>query len=453
MMARISTALSQCAFAGALLIATNAFAVNRFEVPNQSILLGARGALIPILADLDQDVYAFSVALGYDRTKIRVTEVRLGADVEPLGPEYSAGQVNNATGELYHGVVFALSAARVNTRLAAGQNRELLVIVVDVIATEFGSTTLDLRNGTSTGARNVITDVDGESISPDPTLVDGTITFPDLRPVITGYNDPSGRPGDAFQIIGRNFDQPNLRVRVCNNTAEHTLLNATTINVIVPPCATTGPSPVEVCTDQGCTTDTDGYNYEVVTLAPIITGVVSNMGRAGSIFFADGRNLDQPGLRVFVCSLAAEFSLIPGAGGVRTLQITAPNCPQSGWAVLQVCNDFGCDSEPMGFNYEVTGGLQVPGDCNQDHTIDLSDGVCIFGFLFLGNPVDLPCGNGRPSDPGNIALVDFNGDRNIDLSDGVAVLAFLFQGGQPHPLGRPPACVRIMGCPNDPRCP
>jgi hypothetical protein len=96
------------------------------------------------------------------------------------------------------------------------------------------------------------------------------------------------------------------------------------------------------------------------------------------------------------------------------------------------------------------GGARLPGDCNNDGNIDISDAVCVFGFLFLGNPDRLSCGTGLSNDPANIALVDWNADENIDLSDGIGVLTFLFAAGAEHPLGL--VCVAIEGCDPGP-CP
>jgi len=451
-MAGHSSFLRGIVFCGVLGAASSVFAVNRFEIRNQQVMPSQTGVAVAILGDLDQNTYAFSVALAFDRTKIRVNSVGLGAAIAGLSPEYSNGQIDNATGRLHHGVVFALSVPRIDVNVAPGQDRELLILNVDVLTSQPGTTTLDLRDTNDPGERNVMSNINGESVSPDPTLVDGTITIPDLTPQITSFTDNSGRSGDVFLINGSNFDQPGRVVRVCGRPATATLVNPTRLSVTAPTCADAGPTTVEVCTDFGCDSDPAGFTYEVADAAPVITQIVSNSGFAGTIFFADGRNFDQPGLQVFVCSAAATFTLLNGVGSLRTLQITAPSCADAGFADLRVCTNFGCDTRADGFDYRPTGGLQIPGDCNQDGTIDLSDGVCIFGFLFLGNPVDLPCGNGRATDPGNRALVDFNGDNSIDLSDGVAALRFLFQGGPPHPLGRPPACVRIIGCANGPRC-
>ncbi len=92
----------------------------------------------------------------------------------------------------------------------------------------------------------------------------------------------------------------------------------------------------------------------------------------------------------------------------------------------------------------VRGGLQKAGDCNQDGTLDISDASCLLGYLFLGSPRELPCGDHSVRDPGNVGLLDFNGDRGVDLSDAVSELQYLFLGGNPHPLGE--RCVEIEGC-------
>jgi len=92
------------------------------------------------------------------------------------------------------------------------------------------------------------------------------------------------------------------------------------------------------------------------------------------------------------------------------------------------------------------GGLTLPGDCNFDNTIDLSDPVCILRALFSGGT--LPCGPGGTGNRGNLTLLDFNGSGDVALTDSVAFLNFLFRGNTPHALGRD--CVRVAGCP--PRC-
>ena len=88
-------------------------------------------------------------------------------------------------------------------------------------------------------------------------------------------------------------------------------------------------------------------------------------------------------------------------------------------------------------NISVTpqGGMQVPGDCNQDKRVDISDGFCLLGYLFGGNPTVLPCGNGQGTHRANEELLDWNQEGGIDISDALSMLNWLFLGGRPHYLG------------------
>jgi hypothetical protein len=91
------------------------------------------------------------------------------------------------------------------------------------------------------------------------------------------------------------------------------------------------------------------------------------------------------------------------------------------------------------------GGFQLPGDCNQDGSLDISDPVCLLGFLFLGNPETLPCGSGGANDPSNESLFRWSSER-IELSSAVQGLQFLFFGGAPNPMGQ--GCVQVSECPD-----
>jgi parallel beta-helix repeat protein len=107
------------------------------------------------------------------------------------------------------------------------------------------------------------------------------------------------------------------------------------------------------------------------------------------------------------------------------------------------------DVNSNGIPDECEGGLRLPGDANGDGTLDISDAVATLGFLFLGSPKSLPCGDGSAADPANLKLIDWQRDGAIDISDAVAILSFLFLGSHPHALA-PEAdqrgCVRIVGC-------
>ena len=93
-----------------------------------------------------------------------------------------------------------------------------------------------------------------------------------------------------------------------------------------------------------------------------------------------------------------------------------------------------------------TGGLQMPGDINQDTLLDLTDGVILFRFLFQGQPATLACGPDGVTSPGNLLLGDWNGDGELDLTDGIALLDWIFVGAPGHVLGG--SCQALAGCPS-----
>ncbi len=189
----------------------------------------------------------------------------------------------------------------------------------------------------------------------------------------------------------------------------------------------------------------------IVDCKPTITSVADNQGVAGDVFQVVGQRFAEPGLAVKVCGQTAAAAL---RGDGVTLDVTAPACGSAGFAPLEVCNTYGCDTEANGFNYDEisAGGTQKPNDENQDGKFDLSDPVSILNHLFLGTNASLPCGDGTTADPGNKSLLDSNGDGRIDLSDAVHMLSFLFLGGPiPTPCAGDAACPckPVLGCPDN----
>jgi hypothetical protein len=94
------------------------------------------------------------------------------------------------------------------------------------------------------------------------------------------------------------------------------------------------------------------------------------------------------------------------------------------------------------------GGGQVPGDCDQNGPLDISDGICLLGLLFGTDNAFPPCGEAaggaRESEDGTMTLLDFNGDARLDISDPIALLMYLFLGGSEHVLGQ--ECRIVAGC-------
>jgi len=92
----------------------------------------------------------------------------------------------------------------------------------------------------------------------------------------------------------------------------------------------------------------------------------------------------------------------------------------------------------------VRGGLQTPGDGDQDGTLTLADAVFVLDRLFRGVVDPLPCDGDAVNEGASLTLLDINGDGNLDLSDPIFTLEYLFLQGPPPALGA--SCVRIDGC-------
>ena len=86
------------------------------------------------------------------------------------------------------------------------------------------------------------------------------------------------------------------------------------------------------------------------------------------------------------------------------------------------------------------GGLQLPGDCNGDSVLNITDGLCLLNQLFIGSSA-ANCGAIRFSDSGS---ADFDGSGDVQITDPVALFTYLFLGGPPHALGE--ECTSVPFC-------
>ena len=85
---------------------------------------------------------------------------------------------------------------------------------------------------------------------------------------------------------------------------------------------------------------------------------------------------------------------------------------------------------------------QKRGDCNLDGNLEVSDVVCLLGYLFLAE--QLPCRHAAKPHVEAKKLFDANDDGRVSIVDATAVLFFLFRGEPQLSLGGD--CVTIAGC-------
>ena len=155
------------------------------------------------------------------------------------------------------------------------------------------------------------------------------------EPIIVTYVTNRGAPGRIFYFIGRHVSDGISSVRVCGRDAEFELLNdGQTVEVIAPACETEGPASVEVCTEDGCAFDEDGFFY--TEASPVWVRGDSN---------GDG-----------VLDISDPIRLL---GRLFLGEPTEETCPP---AV----------------------------DVNADGALDISDPIVLLGFLFMGNMVIPP---------------------------------------------------------------
>jgi hypothetical protein len=136
-------------------------------------------------------------------------------------------------------------------------------------------------------------------------------------------------------------------------------------------------------------------------------------------------------------------------GGGRSLVVADPLQPVEAWGLQAGWQESAADGGSPGWpdgNGPPAGGLQRPGDSNQDGTLDISDGISFLLRLFGGGGGPLPCEGGSISGGGNALLLDVNGDGRTDLTDAISILDHLFREGPAPALGS--NCLRLAGCPD-----
>jgi hypothetical protein len=163
--------------------------------------------------------------------------------------------------------------------------------------------------------------------------------------------------------------------------------------------------------------------------------VVDAPGKAyivlGSEDFPPSLDLDRRGAR------GIRIDGVVGSGGFGYSVSNAGDVDGDGTADLLIGENglYGADSVPdrMGNAYIVRsayGGKGFRrGDANGDEQLDLSDGVAIIGYLFLGSQA-----------PACDDAADSNDSGDVNISDAIGVLSYLFSAGLVPPAPGPEAC-------------
>jgi hypothetical protein len=338
------------AFVYGLIAVDAVLAANQFYVEASSLSPVAGPQEIAILGDNDVTVLGYSLAVRIPTADATILGV---SKVGTVGEEADFFEVDTdpATGQFAVGCVFDVGGNFSDQKLDPGTARRLAVVSVEVL----------VDPGSAVGVQFADVQIDAQR--------------PPVRNVMTNES--------GFSI------KPN------------------------------GEGPLRLTLVDG--------SLAVSSLPPTITSIVGNRGLAGTVFTVVGENFDQAGLTVKVCGVAADATLNPAK---TEISIVAPVCGTVGFAPLEVCTDQGCDTEPNGFEYEddSTGGVFLRGDTDDASGINITDGIRVLNFLFLGGE-DARC---RDS-------MDANDSASVDIADGIFLFNFLFLGGIDPPPPFPAA--------------
>ena len=210
--------------------------------------------------------------------------------------------------------------------------------------------------------------------------------------------------------------------------------------------------PAKFSVSGAGSTDILARDFDGDGLPDVVTADYAEEGQQGGVSFFRGKGDGKfhPAVRIRTANFASSVAAGDMNGdGLLDLLVGTPT---SVWVLLGSSRPYSRDSNHDGLPDECDPktGCRVPGDIDEDVRLDISDAIGLLRYLFLGTPGRLPCGEGRPDEPGNLALLDWQGDGRIDLSDAVLILNFLYRGWAPHPLAVPglemTACVDIPGC-------
>jgi hypothetical protein len=194
-----------------------------------------------------------------------------------------------------------------------------------------------------------------------------------------------------------------------------------------------GPGTYEVallfmegcCNDGGCNDDpamdVECRRFDVVVNGTTVEAAFSQVLRASEI---TGNTPDAASYRVAV-SLVAEASLAAGEPlEIQIVDLGAGNPPEN--AAIKAVAVVPAGGPPLRVFHR--------GDTTGEGNINITDGVGVFNWLFLGGTT-----------PGCIEAANANDGATVNITSGVYLLNFLFLGGPAPPPPGPPGPGSVCG--------
>ena len=313
---------------------------NRLFFDNVALPRGGTEEAVFLKVDNDVPLLGFSFGVRYDPNSLTVISVVTdGTEAEEA--DLFEGLIDAQEGVLGYACILQIGLPK--NVISPGTDHRIAKLVVDVIGAAGTSSQLVFEPVATMPppaplVRNVLTTVDGKSITPTSappdilplSLITGNVTVEDRTPQILSLAGNEGEPGQVFEIVGDFFGEPGLAVSVCGNAASGALEeDGRTLLVTAPNCPSVGFASVEVCTARGCDIEAEGFRYTEVVIEKDF--VRANANGDESVNISDG--------------IAILIYLFQGGD--------TPTC-------LDAL------------------------DANDSGDVDISDAVTIFNFLFLG---------------------------------------------------------------------
>ncbi len=391
--------LSMALVAAFLLIGSIVSAQNRIYIEDAEYKAGENGLEILVLADHDFELAGVSFSFTFDSNVLEITGIEAAgvtANADFIS-ELNAAQIatiNTREGGHFGTVQETEYDSPGNEKYVAAGNAHVVGRILfntkDVSRTTTNISLVDDISGYPAGTTNALVDSTGttyRSGSDNPLVLSGAeLTVDPLEPEIQLIEDNNGRDGGEFTVVGLNFGEPGLAVRVCDRPAAFSLSgDEQTLTITAPVCPTCPDdeecwAELEITNENGSDSEALGFRYDPLPV-PVIgePSNGSNEGEAGKQFFIPVSNIDGD-ITVTLCDVVLQEGSDYNKLGSTTLSITAPECGIPGWSPLVVTNEFGTAIRNEGFNYISDGG-----DPPEISGISLNTGKAGDLFFIAGN--------------------------------------------------------------------
>jgi hypothetical protein len=381
------------------------------------IILGATGANagttgVSLDASIthDQPIQAFSLALSFDQTILTLRQIVAdGTDLAPLNPEFFYPTINNSAGTAVLGVIISYNDdpfTRVDLPPSPDTPQRVAVLRFDIAGgAPPGDYRISLTNRLGSPPISNVFSNAGKTIQ--PTLTPGTLTVNNENILL--IESANVQPGSMFEVKALAKHPQTLQgfsIAFTYETSLLTFLDATYLGTMA--AQAIKPQVIEFFepqVEEGWSPTRNRLSVgAVLDFVPPFTGheIPASVAQFQSLTRFSLQPKNDPAL------IGTSTELTLDNGGASSVN-----------------NIFIVDKQsfsPAFINGTIVFAPRPAfrrGYINADLRVDISDGIVMLTYLFLG---------GEP--PSCISAADINDDNRYDVSDPVSLFNYLFAGGQ-----------------------